>query len=217
MQLTLEQLLAVVGSLDDTPGFDTPRERFRRFITKRIVDFATARQLVEQCVHLPGVQSHRALDDLVISLGRFLELEVVFGSYQPSSIRSSSGWRARRQLFIHVAVWTDQTQATDIARLTTSTSAQEHSNGDEGESHVGLGIMTPLFPTATRLADLKNDHPVVPLYTLSLRLLLQLTEMVVERRVSQSFVLALLTRSPMLDELVGELEGLLSARSAAAS
>jgi len=217
VQLTLEQLLSVVGLLDDAPGFDTPRERFRRFVTKRVADFATARQLVEQCIHLPGGQSHRALEDLVISLGRFLELEVVFGSYQHSSILAAGGWRARRQVFIHVAVWTDQTPATEIARLTNGTAPHEPFTEQEGESHVGLGILTPLFPAATRLGDLKNSRGDLPLYTLSLRLLLQLTEMVVEKRVSQSFALALFTRSPMLDELVGELEILLNARGAAAS
>ena len=117
MQLTLEQLLSVVGTLDDQPGFDTPRERFRRFITKRVTDFATARQLVEQCVSLPGTQAHRALQDLVFCLGRFLELEVVFGPYERSSLVDAGGWRARRQLFIHVVVWTDQTPSVDIAQL----------------------------------------------------------------------------------------------------
>jgi hypothetical protein len=206
VQLTLEQLLSVVGTLDDAPGFDTPRERFRRFITKRITDFATARQLVEQCVHLPGVQAHRALGDLVLCLGKFLDFEVAFGPYESASILGSGGWRARRQLFIHVVVWTDSTPPVTIPDLVNGMPADE--SGEE--SHVGLGIVTPLFPSATRLGDLKNDGGKFPVYALSLRLLLQLTEMVVEGRVNQSFVVALLARSPMLDELVDGLAGFIA-------
>jgi hypothetical protein len=212
VQLTLEQLLSVVGSLDDTPGFDTPRERFRRFISKRITDFPTARELVEQCMRLPGLQSHRALEDLVIALGRFLDFEVVFGSYERSSIVTAGGWRARRELFIHVAVWTDHTPTIDIARLTGSPLDGQSTSG-EGESHVGLGIVTPLFPAATRLGDLKANRGDIPVYALSLRLLLQLTEMVVDGRATHSLVLALLTRSPVLDDLVNGLEGLQTIRT----
>ena len=214
MQLTLDQLLSVVGTLDDTPGFDTPRERFRRFITKRVTDFATARLLIEQCVHLPGGQSHRALEDLIVALGRFLDFEVVFGPYEHSSIGVAGGWRARRELFIHVTVWTDQTPAIDVPRLTSSLSAETRANGEAGESHVALGILTPLFPAATRLGELKNSRTDPSICALSLRLLLQLTEMVVEGRVSQALVVALLTRSPLLDEVVTGVAGLITPTAA---
>jgi len=205
VQLTLEQLLSVVGTLDDEPGFDTPRERFRRFISKRITDFATARQLVEQCVHLPGVQSHRALEDLVLYLGKFLDFEVVFGPYERSSVLTCGGWRARRQLFIHVCVWTDRTPRIDLPQLSGVPAVEPN---DSEESRVGLGIVTPLFPTGTRLGDLKEQRGNPPIYALSLRLLLQLAELVVDGRVNPSFVVALLTRDPLLDDLVEGLESL---------
>jgi len=32
MSITLSQILALVGKLDDSPGEDTPRERFRLFL-----------------------------------------------------------------------------------------------------------------------------------------------------------------------------------------
>jgi hypothetical protein len=214
VQLTLEQLLSVVGSLDDSPGFDTPRERFRRFITKRIATFAELRQLIEQCLQLPGMQSHRALEDLVLTVGRFLDFEIVFGSYERASILASGGWRARRQMFIHVAVWTSQTPTIDLAQLTSGNPKEGRAGAGEGESRVGLGIVTPLFPAATRLRDLSDNPTGIPVYALSLNWLLQLTEMVVEGRVNQSFIVALLTRTAMLDDLVSGLDALLNAPAA---
>ena len=35
MNVNVSQVLAMVGRLDDSPGFDTPRERFRRFLVQR--------------------------------------------------------------------------------------------------------------------------------------------------------------------------------------
>ena len=99
-------------------------------------------------------------------------------------------------------MWTDQTPSVDIAQLANGPSSKATANHDGDESRVGLGIVTPLFPSATRLGDQKGQSGVVPMFTLSLRWLLQLTEMVVEGRVSPSFVVALLSRSPTLDELV---------------
>lgn len=214
MQLTLEQLLSVVGSLDDSPGFDTARERLRRFITKRIATFAELRQLIEQCLQLPGMQSHRALEDLVLTVGRFLDFEVVFGPYDRTSILTAGGWRARRQLFIHVAVWTSHTPTVDLAQLTSGHAKEEGKNAGDGELRVGLGIVTPLFPAATRLRDFADSPTEIPVYALSLNWLLQLTEMVVQGRVNQSFIVALLTRTPMLDDLVSGLDALLNAPTA---
>ena len=36
MSITLNQILALVGKLDDSPGDDTPRERFRRFLKENV-------------------------------------------------------------------------------------------------------------------------------------------------------------------------------------
>ncbi len=34
--LPLSQILALVGKLDDAPGDETPRERFRRFLKENV-------------------------------------------------------------------------------------------------------------------------------------------------------------------------------------
>jgi hypothetical protein len=37
MSITLNQIWALVGKLDDSPGDDTPRERFRRFLKENVI------------------------------------------------------------------------------------------------------------------------------------------------------------------------------------
>jgi hypothetical protein len=117
-------------------------------------------------------------------------------------------------MFIHVAVWTSQTPTIDLAQLTNGNPKEGRAGAGEGESRVGLGIVTPLFPAATRLRDLSDNPTGIPVYALSLNWLLQLTEMVVEGRVNQSFIVALLTRTAMLDDLVSGLDALLNAPAA---
>ena len=47
MNISLTDLLPLVGRLDAAPGFDTPRERFRRFLLEHVTDVPTARALIE--------------------------------------------------------------------------------------------------------------------------------------------------------------------------
>ena len=49
MSFGMNDVLALVGRLDDAPGFDTPRERFRRFLTERVTDKDLAEPILEDC------------------------------------------------------------------------------------------------------------------------------------------------------------------------
>src|SRR5438445_5379314 len=73
-----EHLLMLAGRLDDSPGFDTPRERFRRFLLERVTDVQFACALADEWQRSPGDQARRALQDAVVLLGRFLGLEPIF-------------------------------------------------------------------------------------------------------------------------------------------
>jgi hypothetical protein len=65
--MTLKQILDLVGKLDDTPGDDTPRERFRRFLKENINEIGELRDYVDECVRAKGDQYNRALQDLSAS------------------------------------------------------------------------------------------------------------------------------------------------------
>jgi len=78
----LADLLALLGQLDDAPGDDTPRERYRRFLRERVTELGLLRRYIGECAGKSDEQHMRALRDLVVHLGRLLEFEVEFGPYQ---------------------------------------------------------------------------------------------------------------------------------------
>jgi len=64
MRMTLSQILALVGELDDSPGNETPRDRFRRFLKDNAKDVGQLRDYVQECLSNSGTQYNRALQDL---------------------------------------------------------------------------------------------------------------------------------------------------------
>ena len=81
MSIALKQILDLVGTLDDTPGEGTSRERFRRFLKENITVVGQIRDYIEECLRTSGDQYNRALQDLVTYLGHYLGFEVTFGRY----------------------------------------------------------------------------------------------------------------------------------------
>ena len=83
MSITLTQILNLVGKLNDSPGDETPRERFRRYLRENVRKVGQIRDYVDECLRISGPQYNRALQDLVNYLGHFLSFkEVTFGRYQ---------------------------------------------------------------------------------------------------------------------------------------
>jgi hypothetical protein len=79
--LTLSQILRLVGHLDDAPGADTPRERFRAFLAESATTVAAVRELVEASRAAEDSQHRRARQDLVNHCGRLIGFDVEFGPY----------------------------------------------------------------------------------------------------------------------------------------
>lgn len=78
---TLSMLLNLVGKLDDSPGTDTPRERFRKFLKDNVKDLGTIRDYIEECLRNSDDQYNRAFQDLVNHLGTIMGFDVEFGRY----------------------------------------------------------------------------------------------------------------------------------------
>lgn len=78
----LKEILELVGQLDDTPGENTPRERFRHYLRKSVSTSGAVRDYVETCLRTSGPQYNRALQDLINHAASLIGFDVEFGRYQ---------------------------------------------------------------------------------------------------------------------------------------
>lgn len=82
MSQSLEDILDLVGNLDDSSGDDSARERFRRHLKTCVTETGMFRDYIEECLRKKGDQYNHALQDLVNHLGHLMEFEVEFGRYR---------------------------------------------------------------------------------------------------------------------------------------
>jgi hypothetical protein len=180
VDVSLNDLLAIVGRLDDAPGFDTPRERFRRFLFERASDADTLRRLIEQGQHSLGEQHRRAVQDALVMVGRVLGFETTFGSYQRGAGAPGfdGRWRSRRQLDITLDVRDDRTPISNLPALSdalaTRPSGPHH---DTDIVRLALCIVTPLHGDRALLDEaLFGHHLPGDVRVVSLRSLLWLAD-----------------------------------------
>ena len=79
--ISLSQILGLVGTLDDSPGQATGRERFRSYLRESVSELGVVRDYVESCLRESDVQYARALQDLINHVGRLMDFDVEFGRY----------------------------------------------------------------------------------------------------------------------------------------
>jgi len=115
--ITLQQILELVGALDDSQGENTARARFRKFLSDSVPTIGALRDYIETCLRTPGQQYNRALQDLVNHAARLMHFEVEFGRYQGvvNDIGYDGIWRSKN-LDIVIEVKT-----TDAYAIRTST------------------------------------------------------------------------------------------------
>lgn len=91
---SLDELLAEIGRLDDAPGPETGRTRFRHFLRDNPPNLDVLDDYVRACTERPDEQHDRALQDLLNHLGTRLGFDVDFGPYVrlPGSITSHGRW-----------------------------------------------------------------------------------------------------------------------------
>jgi hypothetical protein len=123
--LSIEQVLMLVGRLDDAAGFDVPRERYRRFLREHAANPATVRALVEQCQHAPGEQHQRAFRDLVVHSGRLLGFDPFFGRYAAAEGAApfDGRWHSRSRLDVIVDARTAPAPTASVENLVKSADA----------------------------------------------------------------------------------------------
>jgi len=203
MSATLSQILMLVGRLDDSPGFDSPRERFRRFLDESVADVQTMKALIEEAQRAIGEQPYRALQDAVVVLGRLLGFETTFGTYQRSNgaVECQGHWRSRRRLHLVLEIRTDETFRSDEDGLSRALAALQ-SSLDAGVPRLGLSVLTPRAAARGSLEDAGLAPATADRRTVSTRSLLWLAEMVSAGRISHDEILKLLISGSALDVAV---------------
>jgi hypothetical protein len=208
MNVTVNQVLTMVGRLDDTPGFDTPRERFRRFLAERIIDPQAARLVIQQCQQMSGEQTHRALQDAVVLTGRFLGFHTIFSSYQhdPGAAAISGEWESRRRLHVILSLCTDQSAAIELEALSQIVRNGLPAHQPATTARVGVCIVSPLFAAKARMEEMLRARKHPELRLISLAGILRMADLVTSGRLTHDDVLQVLNPDPNLDSVLERLD-----------
>jgi hypothetical protein len=215
MDEKLDPILALVGKLDDTVGDETPRERFRSFLEKNVLEISKVRDYVEECLGNSGDQYCRALQDLVNHIGRLLQFKVEFGRYHglPSEIGFDGLWSSTKEKF-HLVV---EVKTTEVYPIKTST-LMDYINRLISEKKIPghdqvMGLYVIGRPDK-EIHNLKNeiiaDNKTDKLRIISVESLLTLAEMMNEYNVTHEDILAILKPpEPNIDPLIDLLKRLI--------
>ncbi len=205
--MTLTQILNLVGRLDDTPGGDTPRERFRSFLEENVKAVGEARDYVDECLRMSGEQYNRALQDLANHMGRLLGFSVAFGRYQ--GIRGEIGydghWISPKGLHIVVEVKT-----TDVYAIKTNTLIgyidaliSEKKIPNWGHA-LGLYMLGRIEPEINQLENaIIAENRTKQLRFASLNSIISLADLMTEYDVSHDDIVAVIKPAgPRIDSIV---------------
>jgi hypothetical protein len=209
VSVRLVELLALVGRLDDAPGIDTPRERFRRFLTEHVTTIDILRDLLHQSQERLGAQHARARQDLALSIGRFLGLDVTFGSYdhRRGPARLAGHWRWRHTAHLAVDVCSEQSVDADLDTFARTVATLDAATAPDSDEHwVGLCLTTRFFAARERLAE-RARHCQPPIYVSTAESLLWLAEMHAAGRLSTEVIVRLIVGEVDCDFLVDVMRG----------
>jgi hypothetical protein len=205
MSITLDELLFLVGRLDDAPGFDAPRERFRRFLLERVTDVPTASALIDECQRSVGEQRHRALQDLVVSLGRLLRFEITFGTYERSadSVKVDGQWRSPGLLDVVIEIRTEQTTSPTLDGLARAMAATQSAGL---EPRIGLCVVARQYAGRSKLSRALDVTELPDIHVVSAASLLALAAQIAADRVTHAEVVTLLRSGVALDFVIDLLD-----------
>lgn len=207
MHVSLDDVLSLVGRLDDAPGFDTPRERFRRFLVERVTEIATLRSLLEQGQHAPGDQHTRALQDVLVMLGRVLGFETAFGSYERLAgvLKFDGLWRSRHgvEIALDSRLGDLPRSPSDLDGLIRTLAALPPLRPDTQVRRVGLCIVTTAHGPRRRLDEaLAADRRYSDVRVVSMRSLLWFGEAASAGRLGHEEIAQMFANAENVDVVV---------------
>ena len=217
--IPLMQVLYLVGSLDDSPGDNTARERFRSFLQASVLRATLIRDYIQECLEHKGVQYNRALQDLVNWTGHLLGFRVEFGRYQgvTGQVGHDGHWVSPTGFHVVVEVKTTEVYAVKTSTLVgyvdSLVSDQQIPNWDQA---IGLYVVGTQDPEVKQLENaIVAEKRTSQLRVVGVRSLLALAEMMERYGVQHTDVLAMLRPSePSVDSLIGLMERLVAGSKA---
>jgi len=208
MAIELSTVLGIVGRLDDSPGENTSRERFRRFLKAEVKDLGTLRDYTDECLRNSGEQYDRAFQDLVNRLGVELGFEVEEGRYQgvQGEIGFDGLWSSPKGLKIVV----EAKKRVDVYVVKTSTligyvdNLISHGRIANWNEALGLYVVGLYEQGTSQLENSIVAEGRNRLRVASVESLLSLAELMSEYDVSHEDILSVLKPSgPAIDPIVG--------------
>lgn len=221
MGITLKQILDLVGKLDDTPGGETPRERFRHFLKANVKEVGQLQDYVQECLRNSGDQYSRALQDLVNHLGHFLGFEVTFGRYKGTQdeIGFDGHWKSPKGFHVVVEVKTTEVYPVKVTALIGYVDRLIEQGEIQDWNHaLGLYVVGRPDPEIKQLenniiAHMTREGNTRPLRIISVESLLSLAEMMNEYDVNHEDILTILRPSgPRIDFFIDLMVRLMSRR-----
>lgn len=207
MPLALSEILKLVGSLDDTPGENTARERFRAYLQDSVKEAGVVRDYIEACINTSGPQYARSLQDLVNRCGSLLGFAVEFGRYQGTHTETGNDglWHSPTGLYLVVEVKTTDAFAIETATLLGYIDKLIAEKKIPDRDHaLGLYVVGRLEASLRQLTDsimaqkLTHQLRVAPVDTI-----LSLLELMEDVDLMHEEVLAILRPGgPVIDEIV---------------
>ena len=199
MPVTLDQLLALAGRLDDSRDFDAARERFRRFLREYVTDVAGLRALVDQAKYSPDDQHRRAMQDLVVLAGRFLAFDVDIGAPpSPSGAEAHHGiWHAPGRLRVVVEVGT----LTSTPSAVSATALDDTTSSGTPVVHLFVPVALPATSRTSSASLTGRSVRVMPIGEL-----LNLAEMAADGRLAPLEVMRMLEMGIPVDFVTGLLD-----------
>jgi hypothetical protein len=203
----IDEVLALVGRLDDSTIEDPARDRFRAYLLENVTDSALLQTYVDQCLEKADEQHIRALRDLINHYGRMLGFEVAFGPYEwlPGQVGFDGHWVSPWGLHIVVEVKSRETFAAQRPSLARSIE-QLIGSGTIPNWDLALGLYVishpdlPVNHLEKAILDEKQTHQI---RTITPQSLFVLGEMMRRSTLSQQDVLTVLrSTSPAADWLV---------------
>lgn len=207
MHISIAEILSLVGPLDDSPGTNNARERFRAFLAKNVTEVGELRDHIEECLRTSGDQFNKALQDLVNFIGQFLGFEVSFGRYRgvTNDIGFDGLWKSPTGLNIVVEVKTSDTYAIKTSTLIGYVDELiSEKRISDWRSALGLYVMGRPDPDIKQLQNaIVVEHRMHQLRTISVESLLSLAEVSADYDITHEDVLAILRPSePAADSFI---------------